>query len=276
MTRAWLLALLLVSGLSAASHPELNDEELRFISANAEFTLLHEMGHLLISELKLPVLGREEDAADQLGFMGLFLLYERQRDADFYAKLVDVADYWRLEWQRPKQPGEEVPAWDSHGLDEQRFYNIACLAYGSDPKQLEWIIEATGLPEERAFYCPEEYQQAHHAVTWLIQHFRKPQDQPVRHRIQVIYEAPSDSVENGAQMLASIKATGELEAVAAKASHDFDLPRDVTLRMTSCGSPDAWYNAISGELTLCYERLSYFRELARQLPALRRQQPASP
>ena len=138
------------------------------------------------------------------------------------------------------------------------------------------MSEATGLPEERAFYCPEEYQQAHHAVTWLIQHFRKPQDQPVRHRIQVIYEAPSDSVENGAQMLASIKATGELEAVAAKASHDFDLPRDVTLRMTSCGSPDAWYNAISGELTLCYERLSYFRELARQLPALRRQQPASP
>ena len=58
-----------------------------------------------------------------------------------------------------------------------------------------------------------------------------------------------------------------LSAVAAKASHDFDLPRDVTLRMTSCGSPDAWYNAISGELTLCYERLSYFRELARQAPA---------
>ena len=41
-------------------------------------------------------------------------------------------------------------------------------------------------------------------------------------------------------------------------------------------APDAWYNAISGELTLCYERLSYFRELARQLPALRRQQPARP
>ena len=59
MTRTWLLALLLVGGLSAASHPELNDEELRFISANSEFTLLHEMGHLLISELKLPVLGRD-------------------------------------------------------------------------------------------------------------------------------------------------------------------------------------------------------------------------
>lgn len=39
----------------------------RFVLANAEFSVMHEMGHVLIAEYDLPVLGREEDAADQLG-----------------------------------------------------------------------------------------------------------------------------------------------------------------------------------------------------------------
>ena len=95
---AWLLWLLpmLAPAQDGGTAPELSVEAVRFTVANAEFTLMHEMGHLLISELQLPVLGREEDAADQLGFMGLFLLQQEQHRDDFYAKLMDVADYWRM------------------------------------------------------------------------------------------------------------------------------------------------------------------------------------
>lgn len=243
-------------------------EELRFVTTNSEFTLLHEMGHLLIHELKLPVLGREEDAADQLGFIGLFLIYDRQQTPDFPMRLLDVADYWRLEWQRAKQPEEEIYAWDSHALDEQRFYNIACLAYGSDPKNLEWIIEMTGLPEERAFYCQDEYEQAVHAALWFREHFKRSAQQPIEHRIQVIYETPPQHLEGGSDLLERVKASGELEAVAKRASEFFALPRDLTLRVKSCGAPDSWYNTISGELTLCYERIAHFKKLARKLPRL--------
>lgn len=267
------LLLWLVTCTTGASEPlaetSLTASELRFVSANAEFTLLHEMGHLLIHELQLPVLGREEDAADQLGFVGLFLLQGKQRDANFYAKLLDVADYWRLEWRLPKAPEERVYGWDSHALDEQRFYNIACLAYGSDPDQLEWIIAATGLPDERAFYCQQEYQQVQHAVHWLARQFRRPAGAPIGERIQVIYDEPPRQLEHGADILAKVRASGELEAVANKASDSFALPRPLTLRLTSCGSPDAWYNTQSGELTLCYERLEHFRQLAAQLPKVR-------
>lgn len=274
--RAQLLALL-CGGLLLSQHLNaapsatlaLRADELNFISANAEFTLLHEMGHLLINELQLPVLGREEDAADQLGFMGLFLLAGKQRDSDFYAKLLDIADYWRLEWQRPKRADEEIYAWDSHGLDAQRFYNTACLAYGSDPDHLEWIINATGLPDERAFGCAQEYQQVAYAVNWLEQHFRRPTGSPIQHRIKVIYDLPPASLEHGAQMLAKVRASGLLEEVANRASETFALPRELNLRLTSCGADDAWYNGQSGELTLCYERLAHFRQLAQQLPRLR-------
>ncbi|HBP4632918.1 TPA: hypothetical protein L5634_001391 [Pseudomonas aeruginosa] len=242
---------------------EPTDEQLRFITANAEFTLLHEMGHLLIHELQLPVLGREEDAADQLGLIGLFLRQDRHKDPDFYQKLVDVAEYWRLEWLRPKPGHEEIQPWDSHALDAQRFYTIACLIYGSDRDNLEWVIDATKLPAERALYCDEEFRQARHAVEWFEERFRRPPGQPVRHHIRVQYDPPPYLLPNGQDMLSKVKGSGELETVAKLASEAFDLPRDSLLRLTSCGAPDSWYDARNAEVVLCYERLEHFLQLSR-------------
>lgn len=270
----WLLAGLVAPTAAQQQAPDLSAQALRFTVANAEFTLMHEMGHLLISELGLPVLGREEDAADQLGFMGLFLLHGRQHDATFYAKLMDVADYWRLEWRNAERNGDGIALWDSHALDAQRFYNIACLAYGSDPDRLDWVLDVSGLPAERALYCPEEYQQVAHAVRWLRERLQPPAPGTPRHRIAVVYDDPPGHLADAAALHQKIRASGELEAVARKASEAFDLPRDLTLRMTTCGAPDAWFNRISGELTLCYERVAYFRDLAAQLRAERAPQPA--
>ncbi len=274
---AWLLWLLpmLAPAQDGGTAPELSVEAVRFTVANAEFTLMHEMGHLLISELQLPVLGREEDAADQLGFMGLFLLQQEQHRDDFYAKLMDVADYCRMEWQNAERDGSPVPVWDSHALDAQRFYNIACLAYGSDPDRLDWVLEVSGLPVERALYCPDEYEQVADAVQWFREHFGRSAAQPLRHRIKVVYDTPPAHLAGGAELLEKIRASGELEAVAAKASEAFALPRDLTLRMSTCGAPDAWFNRISGELTLCYERIAYFRDLAAELPSVHQAAPAA-
>ncbi len=275
---AWLLWLLpmLAPAQDGGTAPELSVEAVRFTVANAEFTLMHEMGHLLISELQLPVLGREEDAADQLGFMGLFLLQQEQHRDDFYAKLMDVADYCRMEWQNAERDGSPVPVWDSHALDAQRFNNIACLAYGSDPDRLDWVLEVSGLPVERALYCPDEYEQVAHAVQWFREHFGRSAAQPLRHRIKVVYDTPPAHLAGGTELLEKIRASGELEAVAAKASEAFALPRDLTLRMSTCGAPDAWFNRISGELTLCYERIAYFRDLAAELPSVHQAAPAAP
>ncbi len=275
---AWLLWLLpmLAPAQDGGTAPELSVEAVRFTVANADFTLMHEMGHLLISELQLPVLGREEDAADQLGFMGLFLLQQEQHRDDFYAKLMDVADYCRMEWQNAERDGSPVPVWDSHALDAQRFYNIACLAYGSDPDRLDWVLEVSGLPVERALYCPDEYEQVAHAVQWFREHFGRSAAQPLRHRIKVVYDTPPAHLAGGTELLEKIRASGELEAVAAKASEAFALPRDLTLRMSTCGAPDAWFNRISGELTLCYERIAYFRDLAAELPSVHQAAPAAP
>lgn len=265
-----LLAAATVARASEEPPPEaLRSDSGRFVAVNAEFTLLHEMGHLLIAELQLPVLGREEDAADQLGFISLFLSYGRQPDADFYATLLDIADYWRLEWQRPKPDYEEVHAWASHGLDAQRFYNLACLIYGSDPDQLEWVPKITGLPVERALYCDQEYAQVRKALAWVEQQHGRQPGEPIRHRIQVIYDPPSLRLEDGQRLLRQLRRTGKVEAIAARASEAYRLPRDLVLRLANCGAPDAWYSRTGGELVLCYERLAHFQTLAAQLPRLR-------
>lgn len=235
----------------------------RFVSANLEFTLLHELGHMLISELDLPVLGREEDAADQFAVAGMFLLHPRH-DAEFYARLMDIADYWRLEWQRAESTTANV--WDSHPLDAQRFYNIACLTYGSDPERLGWVLEASGLPVQRALYCQEEYQQVEHALQWVIRHFPAPESPP--HRIRVIREHPLASHGDPAIPLDELSRSGELEALASALSERFALPRDLTLRLAGCGLPDATFNRLSGELALCYELAEYFRQLSGQRPGL--------
>ena len=264
----------LLAGAAAVASDEppaeaLHSDSARFVAANAEFTLLHEMGHLLIAELDLPVLGREEDAADQLGFISLFLSYGRQRDADIYAKLLDIADYWRLEWQRAKPEHEEVYAWASHGLDAQRFYNLACLIYGSDPDRLEWVPKITGLPVERALYCDQEYAQVRKALAWVErQHGRAP-GEPIGHRILVIYDPPDLRLQDGKRLFEQIRRSGEVEAIARRASETYRLPRDLVLRLANCGAPDAWYSRTGGELVLCYERLAHFQMLATQLPRLR-------
>ncbi|CAD5110330.1 DUF4344 domain-containing metallopeptidase [Zestomonas carbonaria] len=267
-----MLALSLLAGTLAAEPPSppLSPEISRFVVANSEFTLLHEMGHMLIAELDLPVLGREEDAADQLAIMILFLFRDDLPEEEFDAKMLAIVDYWRLESQRPRRAEERVPAWASHALDEQRFYNITCLVYGSDTQRLDWLPRVAGLPMERALYCDQEYQQARKALDWIRHNNRRVAIQR-RPRLQIVYDPPPDNRADE-QLVTQIR-QGGLEELARRVSQVFTPPRTLTLWVTACGSPDAWYNRDEAVLTLCYERLRHFRELAETLPPQRRPGP---
>src|SRR3954465_10065187 len=56
----------------AALDPQQRDQLIEFIIGNTLFTLTHELGHAVISEFQLPVIGREEeDAADAFATLAL-------------------------------------------------------------------------------------------------------------------------------------------------------------------------------------------------------------
>jgi len=123
---------------------------------------LHEIGHAVFSMLKVPVLGREEDAADQIA--AYFLLQLGKEGAR--KTVVGVAYMYGHEMQS-KSPGLKQFA-DVHGLPAQRFYNLLCMAYGADAESFGDMVQAGYLPESRAEWCHDEYKQVDYAVHKLI------------------------------------------------------------------------------------------------------------
>ena len=67
-----------------------------------------------------------------------------------------------------------MPAfWDVHALDMQRFYNVSCYAYGSNPYSdaVAYLVEDGWLPEERAYNCEWEYAQIEYSFANLLEPF---------------------------------------------------------------------------------------------------------
>ncbi|MDX2247922.1 MAG: DUF4344 domain-containing metallopeptidase [Bacteroidia bacterium] len=124
------------------------------------FTLFHEIGHALIDQLKLPVLGREEDAADQIATYLLVMSGASEQafhGGEFFAYLAE--NY---------QPGHSFPYWDEHGLNEQRFFNITCWLYGYDPGRYAFLVANQVLPLDRAQRCPSESAQSAETMKQLL------------------------------------------------------------------------------------------------------------
>ena len=138
----------------------------------------HEAGHALFEYLHIPVLGREEDAADQVS--ALALLHLGREDA---AQLVGGVAFMYLEeagvtprtlnWPRLRFMRAATYA-DEHGTPLQRKFNLLCLAYGQDPRRFGAAVETGALPKARAEQCEYEYRQALYAFdTLLAPHFDK-------------------------------------------------------------------------------------------------------
>ncbi len=124
--------------------------------------LFHELGHALVDVLDLPITGREEDAVDQLAAWSLI----DNADGD-YAVLDAALSYY----VSGEESGNEFYASDfadEHSLDPQRYYNLVCWVYGSDPDRHQDLISDEWLPPERAERCPAEYEQIDKAWSRLL------------------------------------------------------------------------------------------------------------
>jgi hypothetical protein len=135
--------------------------EMAFLGGVA-FVLLHETAHALFDLLQVPVLGREEDAADNVA---AFLLL--QAGEGIARRVLSGAAWMYLHDSMGRLPDESDFA-DVHGLGSQRFYNVLCMAHGSNPESFKAIVERGYLPKERAEGCGEEFRQVSYAMKRLI------------------------------------------------------------------------------------------------------------
>jgi hypothetical protein len=121
------------------------------------FALMHEFGHAAFDLYQIPVFGRQEDAADQ--FATYIML---QFGGDKAYRLIKGAAYSYKGFIKALKDKPEVTkplaAYSSdHGAPEERFYNLACTAYGYDPKIFAELVDKDYLPEHRAKVCQFEY-----------------------------------------------------------------------------------------------------------------------
>lgn len=124
--------------------------------------ILHELAHAVIDLKKVPVLGREEDAADQVATYVLLLLGKDQ------ARHVILSLATMYAGEAKEAPPGLTDFADEHGLPAQRFYNLLCMSYGADPKTFGFVVAKNYLPGARAELCRDEYLQVKYAIERLV------------------------------------------------------------------------------------------------------------
>jgi hypothetical protein len=230
-------------------------DRVQFVAGNVLFALVHEVGHMLISEMALPVLGREEDAADAFATISGLKMATSFSDR----VLIESAHGWFLSDRRNHKEGLKMVFYDEHGLDKQRAYNIVCLMVGSNPEKFQQLAEMTKLPEDRQGTCQGDFSNA--SWSWekaLEPHVRKA-DEP-KTKIEVAYADGGKQFDLIARGFQNLKM---LEVVADYLSDRFVWRRPVGLEMAVCKEPSARWNLSIHKIIVCYELAADFAQLYR-------------
>ncbi|HEY9010761.1 MAG TPA: DUF4344 domain-containing metallopeptidase [Devosia sp.] len=250
-------ALLMAAAIfvAPAAGQELTEEQQQqateFAINNSIFVIQHEIGHLLIGEFGLPVLGKEEDAADSLAT--LQLLGAGTDEAD--QALIDSADGWYLSELDAGEEYETSDFYDEHSLSIQRAYQVVCLAVGANPEAFADTATEYEIDADRQESCGFDYQTA--ATSWaslLEPHEKK---EKAGGKISVVYEDGGDYGDI-AQLLKDVEF---LEGAAAGVAENYALPRDLTFTAKLCGEENAYYSYDEGGITFCYELVGLFFRL---------------
>jgi hypothetical protein len=246
-----------------ASYPKLKNvsdqkrqQLTEFVVGNVLFAFVHEMAHALVHEMDLPVLGKEEDAADT--FAGLTML--KMGTSLSHRVVVEASKAWFMMDKRDRREGTQPDAWDAHGLDEQRAYHIVCLLVGSNKEQFKDLADETNLPEERRETC-EIYDYKVASLSWqkALQSHRRGIEQP-RQQIEVTYSPGKDDLGVYEQVFRSVRI---LETVANHAAEAYAWPHPLGLEMTTCGESGAQFQPANRKVLLCYELAQEFAQLYR-------------
>jgi hypothetical protein len=236
--------------------PEKRQTLVEFVVGNILFVSTHEMGHALISEMDLPVLGREEDAADEFAILTAL----KHGEKDFSDRvLIESAKGWFMDARRDKKTGDTPTYYDQHGLAEQRGYQIVCLMVGSDPVRFKALADETKLPDDRRRTCGWDYDTASRSWEKALAPNLRAAGQP-KQKIEVNYQDGKGTLGFYAQ---TFRALQFLETIAELAADRFAWRTPIMMEMRTCGGVGARWTIPTRTLHICYEMARDFAELYR-------------
>lgn len=264
LAAAALAALVLLPASLGAQAPEprahrYDPARVEFVIGNIEFVLLHELAHVLIEDLELPIIGAEESAADYIATAALlradrFDMNQVQRAQEF---LLATANGLATQWDVGLRAGKEIQFWDAHLLTIQRFFDLICLVHGSDPETFDGLPERVGMPPARAARCEEEYERAERSLIWLLDNYGRGPDDALSAEIELVFESAPTRVSS--DLAERIEASGVVQGTLERMRERFPIDEPFRVAFRSCGAPQALWLAEAREVAICYELVdNYF------------------
>ncbi|WP_457650449.1 DUF4344 domain-containing metallopeptidase [Profundibacter sp.] len=229
----------------------LDPQQFEFVRTNLVSTFYHELAHALIDVMDLPVLGQEEDAADVFSVVVIEQLFKSQ---EALAINSGGAMGFKVDADDRMGKGREWDWADEHGPDMQRYYNIVCLTYGSNPENRSEFAKEMGLPVERAEYCNGEYDLAKRG--WF----------PIIKRIEDAKSGEPVSFHQSARTALQQRAAEVIEAEVKLVNERFNLPKRLRVTVKRCGrgrNMYAFYSSSRHKITVC---TNYIDQLYRTAP----------
>ena len=247
-------AFALGAGLASAAEHVAADaaaDDARFLAANIEWVLDHELAHTLIDAFDLAVPGDEEDAADAFASAAVSARHGEREAAE---RLALVAEAWFLA-SDPAETADEPGYFDAHDLDRARAFRVLCVARGGDAAVADAALAYADVPDGGFDGCEVDRDLATETWDVLLGPHALFEDEPPAD-ITVSY-GPADGLEPERDAL---RATGALEALAEEASTLYALFDPLVLEGRVCGgtrAPEADEgadgSADGGTIVVCYE-----------------------
>ena len=217
------------------------------LSEHTEDVLLHviahEMGHALIREFDLPVLGNEEVLADAFATVHL-----HHRLPEDIGSIVEA----RVRSLLLEDDRESVFA--EHPSDARRAGQILCLAYGLDPETHEPLAQRVGMTRDEAANCRDSAPEIARAWRRLVAPLERPSDAPITEVRTRFDDLPVLNLVRGNEKL--------------RLSYDLltavDWHSQITLAFRDCDDGAGW-NRNGREITICHALVERFEEQAAAL-----------
>jgi hypothetical protein len=212
-----------------------DDEAARFVTSTYLATFYHEYGHALIHVLDLPVLGREEDAADSLSNILLHYLHEGEAAEDI---IWDNALAWALLDAYEAAEGLEWNFAGVHSLTPQRYEQFLCEMIGADPETRAELAAAYEMDANRVAQCADLFANVDYSWGRLLE---GTEPGPRSRGLRLVDTDPNTD-------LASI-----LQFEIDLLNQEIGLPVWVDVMVAECGEFNAFYDPSVRRIIMCQE-----------------------
>lgn len=233
-----------------------SEEEDLFILGTAIDVMFHEGGHLVIDVFDLPILGQEEDAADNFGTLALLSMEDEFAST---ALMQGISGWYLL--SAYSEIGE-LEFFGRHDLGVQRASRKVCHLISAEPETFGVLGQELNLDEESTSDCGAQFRETlTHWGTALQSRNALGESQ-----FDVYYEY-RETTEALAPYRAVLEDNKMLEYVATYMSTQLALPREITLVAETCGTANAFYDPSNSTMTFCYEFAELLHDFYRRSEA---------